>query len=128
LAVALASLVVIPSGNLLLDHGRHLSNAMPQIRLELPLHLRRLIYLDTHELTLFVPEPATVTTTLDTLEALYPQLSGTIRDHGTLKRRAFLRFFACEEDITHLPPDTPLPPAVQQAREPLILLGAIAGG
>ena len=101
---------------------------MPHIRIELPLHLRRLCDLSGHELTIDVPAPATISNTLDALEARYPQLAGTIRDHTTRQRRAFLRFFACNEDLSHEPTETPLPEAVQQGREPLIILGAIAGG
>lgn len=101
---------------------------MPAIRIELPLHLRRLIALDAHELILEAPAPATIAAVLDTLEARYPQLSGTIRDHTTKQRRPFLRFFACEEDLSHDPAEKPLPDAVQQGRDPLIILGAIAGG
>ena len=82
---------------------------MPTIRIELPLHLRRLAAIPGHELTLDVPTPATIASTLDTLEAHYPMLRGTIRDHVTHQRRPFLRFFVCEEDWTHQPTDTPLP-------------------
>jgi len=101
---------------------------MSLIRVELPLHLRRLANLSGHETTLDVPEPATISTVLDTLETTYPQLEGTIRDHTTKIRRPFLRFFVCEEDWSHLPTDTPFPLAITEAREPLIILGAIAGG
>ena len=101
---------------------------MPLIRIELPLHLRRLANITGHEITLDVPHPVTLTQTLNTLEALYPQLRGTIRDHVTLERRAFLRFFANMEDITHQSTDTPLPATVLEGKEPLIILGAIAGG
>jgi len=101
---------------------------MPLIRIELPLHLRRLANISTHELTLEVPNPVTLAQTLDTLETRHPQLCGTIRDHVTLERRAFLRFFANMEDITHQPPDTPLPATILEGQEPLIILGAIAGG
>jgi molybdopterin synthase sulfur carrier subunit len=98
------------------------------IRLELPLHLRRLANIPGHELLLEVSAPVTIDAALDALEARYPQLQGTIREHVTLKRRAFLRFFACEEDWTHLPTNTSLPAPILDAREPLIILGAIAGG
>lgn len=101
---------------------------MPTIRVELPLHLRRLASIPTHELSLDVPAPVTIASTLDALELRYPMLRGTIRDHVTKQRRAFLRFFVCEEDWSHLPTDTPLPDAILTAREPLIILGAIAGG
>ena len=101
---------------------------MPLIRIELPLHLRRLANLNGHEITLEVPAPATLAQTLDTLEARYPQLRGTIRDHTTKERRAFLRFFVCNEDWSHHPTNTPLPAPILNAAEPLIILGAIAGG
>jgi hypothetical protein len=71
---------------------------------------------------------ATLRSVLDALEARYPMLRGTIRDHDTLQRRPFLRFFACEEDLSHEPPDAPLPDAVASGKEPLVVLGAIAGG
>jgi molybdopterin synthase sulfur carrier subunit len=101
---------------------------MPTIRVELPLHLRRLANLSGHEAALEVPAPITLSSVLDALEACYPMLRGTIRDHTTHERRAFLRFFVCEEDWTHLPTDTPLPEPILSAHEPLIILGAIAGG
>jgi sulfur-carrier protein len=97
------------------------------IRIELPAHLRTLARTGT-EVAVDVPVPVTLGTALDALEAHYPVLRGTIRDHGTLKRRAFMRYFACEEDLSHQPPDTPLPEPVLNGREPLIVLGAIAGG
>ena len=75
-----------------------------------------------------VEGPVTLSSVLDAIEARYPMLRGTIRDHVTLQRRPFLRFFACEEDLTHEPPDAPLPEAVASGAEPLIVLGAIAGG
>ena len=93
----------------------------------LPAHLRNLARVGA-EVAVEVPPPATIASTLDALEARYPMLSGTIRDHGTLRRRAFIRYFACEEDLSHQPTDTPLPEAVVTSREPLIVLGAIAGG
>jgi len=101
---------------------------MSRIRVELPTHLRRLANLSSHETTLDVTDPATIAAVLDTLEAAYPQLEGTIRDHTTKIRRPFLRFFVCGEDWSHHPTDTPLPPAITDGREPLIILGAIAGG
>ncbi len=101
---------------------------MPTIRIELPYHLRTLARIPTHEVNLEVPSDPTHRTTLDALELAYPMLRGTIRDHTTLERRAFLRFFACQQDISHDPPDTPLPTAVANASEPLIILGAVAGG
>jgi hypothetical protein len=79
-------------------------------------------------LELEVENPVTQRSVLDALEARYPMLRGTIRDHVTLQRRPFLRFFACEEDLSHEPPDAPLPAAVVSGAEPLIILGAIAGG
>jgi hypothetical protein len=101
---------------------------MPTLRVDLPLHLRRLASLPTHETTLEVPTPVTIASTLDALELRYPMLRGAIRDHVTHERRPFLRFFVCEEDWSHLPTDTPLPEPILSAREPLIILGAIAGG
>jgi molybdopterin synthase sulfur carrier subunit len=97
------------------------------IRIELPQHLRTLASLQGHELSLPVPD-LTLRGTLDALEAAYPMLRGTIRDQFTRQRRPFLRFFACEEDLSHLPLETPLPPAVCSGHAPLIILGAIAGG
>jgi hypothetical protein len=93
----------------------------------LPAHLRTLARVGA-EVALDVPVPATIASTLDALEARYPVLCGTIRDHDTLRRRSFIRYFACEEDISHQPTDMPLPEAIVTAREPLIVLGAIAGG
>jgi hypothetical protein len=80
------------------------------------------------EVTLEVEGPVTQRSVLDALEARYPMLRGTIREHDTLQRRAFLRFFACEEDLSHEPPDAPLPEAVASGKEPFIVIGAIAGG
>jgi molybdopterin synthase sulfur carrier subunit len=97
------------------------------IRVILPTHLRSLAHVGS-EVTLDVPAPITQRSVLDALEARYPMLRGAIRDHVTLQRRAFLRFFACEEDLTHDPPDTPLPEAVVSGKEPFIVIGAIAGG
>lgn len=97
------------------------------IRVELPQHLRTLAGTGV-EITLAVPAPVTLRAVLDALEAGYPVLCGTIRDHDTLKRRPFLRFFACQQDISHDPPDLPLPTAIVSGEEPLIILGAIAGG
>ena len=101
---------------------------MPTIRIDLPIHLRRLANLSTHETTLDLPTPITIASVLDALEATYPMLRNTVRDHVTRQRRPFLRFFVCNEDWSHLPTDTPLPDAILTAREPLIILGAIAGG
>ena len=101
---------------------------MPRIRVELPQHLRRLANLTGHETQLDVSAPVTLSAVLDALEARYPALSGTIRDHTTQQRRAFLRFFACEEDISLQPLDAPLPSAVAKGKEPLLIIAGIAGG
>ena len=97
------------------------------IRIVLPAHLRTLARIDG-EVTLEVEGPATQRSVLDALEARYPMLQGTIRDHVTKQRRAFLRFFACEEDLSHESPDSPLPDAVATGKEPLLVIGAVAGG
>jgi len=97
------------------------------IRIVLPPHLRTLAHVGA-ELTLEVEAPVTQGAVLDALEAQYPMLRGTIRDHVTLQRRPFLRFFACEQDLTHESPDAILPEAVVSGKEPFIVLGAIAGG
>jgi molybdopterin synthase sulfur carrier subunit len=97
------------------------------IRVILPFHLRTLAQVDD-EVTLDVQGEVTISAVLDALEAKYPVLRGTIRDHDTGKRRAFLRFFACEEDLSHEPPDKPLPDAVASGKEPFCVIGAIAGG
>ncbi|HSZ17372.1 MAG TPA: MoaD/ThiS family protein [Terracidiphilus sp.] len=97
------------------------------IRVQLPYHLRTLARVDA-EVSLDVPAPITLASVLDALEARYPMLAGTIRDHDTRQRRPFLRFFACEEDLSLQSPDTPLPDAVAEGREPLLIIGAIAGG
>ena len=97
------------------------------IRVILPPHLRNLAHVGS-EVELEVPSPVTQRSVLDALEARYPMLRGTIRDQVTLERRAFLRFFACEEDLSHESPDTPLPDAVVSGKEPLLVIGAIAGG
>ena len=97
------------------------------IRVKLPVHLRTLAHLDG-EVQLHVAGPATQRAVLDALEARYPVLRGTIRDHVTGRRRAFVRFFACEQDLSHEPPDTPLPGAVATGAEPLLIVGAMAGG
>jgi molybdopterin synthase sulfur carrier subunit len=93
----------------------------------LPPHLRTLAKVEG-EVKLEISGAVTVRSVLDALEATYPALCGTIRDHVTKKRRPFLRFFACEEDLSHVSPDAPLPDAVAKGAEPLIILGAIAGG
>jgi hypothetical protein len=97
------------------------------IRVVLPYHLRVLAEVNG-EVSLAVAGPATQRSVLDALEAQYPMLRGTIRDHITQKRRAFLRFFACEEDLSHEPPDAPLPEAVASGVEPFFIIGAVAGG
>jgi hypothetical protein len=97
------------------------------IRVVLPFHLRKLAHVDG-EVQLEVEAPVTQRSVLDALEARYPVLRGTIRDHVTQKRRAFVRFFACEEDLSHDPPDTPLPNAIVTGAESFIVLGAMAGG
>jgi molybdopterin synthase sulfur carrier subunit len=97
------------------------------IRVILPQHLRTLAHVGA-EVQLDLEGPATLCSVLDALEGHYPMLRGTIRDHVTQQRRPFLRFFACEEDLSHEPPDTPLPDAVVSGKEPLVVLGAIAGG
>jgi len=100
------------------------------IRVQLPHHLRALAGLPNREIRIEIggETAATQRTVLDALEALYPMLRGTIRDHCTLARRPFLRFFACETDISHESPDAPLPAAVVEGREVFLILGAIAGG
>ena len=97
------------------------------IRVVLPAHLRTLANV-TGEVQLEVPAPVTQRAVLDALEARYPMLSGTIREHGTKQRRAFVRFFACQEDLSHEPPDAPLPAAVATGAAPFVILGAMAGG
>jgi molybdopterin synthase sulfur carrier subunit len=97
------------------------------IRVTLPPHLRTLACVDG-EVELDVAGPATQRSVLDALEVRYPMLRGTIRDHTTQRRRPFLRFFACQEDLSHELPDTPLPDAVASGVEPFLIVGAIAGG
>jgi molybdopterin converting factor small subunit len=97
------------------------------IRVKLPTHLRKLARVDG-EVTLTVEGQVTQRAVLDALEAQYPMLRGTIRDHVTQRRRAFVRFFACEEDLTHESPDAPLPEAVAMGKEPFLVVGAMAGG
>jgi len=97
------------------------------IRVVLPAHLRTLARVDG-EVTLDIEGPVTLRSVLDALEACYPMLRGTIRDHVTHQRRAFLRFFACEQDLSHEPPDTPLPDLVVSGAEPFLVVGAMAGG
>ena len=97
------------------------------IRVVLPAHLRTLASVGS-EVKLEVTGPVTQRSVLDALEVSYPMLTGTIRDHATQKRRPFLRFFACSEDLSHESPDAPLPEAVASGTEPFLIIGAIAGG
>jgi molybdopterin synthase sulfur carrier subunit len=97
------------------------------IRIELPAHLRTLASVGS-EVSVDVAGSVTQRSVLVALEAAYPVLRGTIRDHGTLKRRPFLRFFACEQDLSHEPPDAPLPEPVMRGTEPFLVIGALAGG
>jgi molybdopterin synthase sulfur carrier subunit len=97
------------------------------IRVVLPAHLRALAHVDG-EVQLDIDGEVTQRSVLDALEARYPMLRGTIRDHGTLRRRAFVRFFACEQDVSHEPPDAPLPAPVATGAEPFLVVGAMAGG
>jgi len=97
------------------------------VRVVLPAHLRVLGGV-TGEVVLDVDGPVTQRSVLDALEARHPVLRGTIREHGTLQRRAFVRFFACEEDLSHESPDAPLPEAVAAGTEPFMVVGAVAGG
>ena len=97
------------------------------IRVVLPQHLRTLAHVEG-EVTLEIEGAVTQRSVLDALEARYPMLCGTMRDHVTFKRRPFIRFFACSEDLSHEPPDAPLPDAVATGKEPFLVIGAIAGG
>ncbi len=97
------------------------------IRVTLPYHLRSLARIE-REITLDLGADATIAQVLDALEAKYPMLRGTMRDHGTLKRRPFIRFFACKEDLSLEPTDTKLPEAVLNGTEPFLIVGAMAGG
>jgi hypothetical protein len=97
------------------------------IRIALPFHLRTLAKVGP-EVELEIAGPVTLRTVVDALEARYPMLSGTVRDHLTKKRRPFLRFFACEQDISNEPIDAPLPEPIASGKEPLFIVGAIAGG
>jgi hypothetical protein len=103
------------------------TDAVRSVRVVLPYHLRNLARVGS-EIEMEVAGPVTVRTVVDAIEALYPMLSGTIRDHVTKQRRPFLRFFACEEDLSHESIDAPLPDAVAEGKEPLLIVGAIAGG
>jgi hypothetical protein len=97
------------------------------IRVVLPHHLRTLARV-TDQVQLELTGAATIGSVLDALEQRYPMLQGTIRDHGTLKRRPMVRFFVCGEDLSHESPDTPLPDAIKNGTEPFFIMGAIAGG
>jgi hypothetical protein len=97
------------------------------IRVVLPAHLRTLARVE-REITLDVAAPVTQRAVLDALEARFPMLCGTIRDRATRRRRPFVRFFACQEDLSHEPPDAPLPAAVASGAEPFLIIGAMAGG
>ena len=97
------------------------------IRVKLPVHLRRLAGVNG-EVTLSVDGPVTQRAVLDALEAKFPALRGTLRDRGTQQRRSLVRFFACGEDLSHEPPDAPLPDAVATGAEPFLIVGAMAGG
>ena len=97
------------------------------VRVVLPAHLRNLGRIEG-EVVLAVDGPVTQRSVLDALEARHPALRGTIREHATLRRRAFVRLFACEQDLSHEPPDDPLPAAVASGTEPLLVVGAMAGG
>ncbi len=98
------------------------------VRVVLPYHLRTLARLKDEEVALEIRGPVTQRSVVDALEAAYPMLAGTVRDQRTKVRRPFLRFFACEQDLSHDPPDTPLPERVAAGAEPFIILGSIAGG
>ncbi len=98
------------------------------VRVALPYHLRTLARLDGEEVQLDVGGPVTQRTVLDALEARYAMLRGTIREHGTQKRRPLLRFFACQNDVSHDSPDAELPEAIASGREAFVIIGAIAGG
>ena len=97
------------------------------IRVVLPAHLRTLARVEG-EVAVDVQGPVTLGTVLDAIEAKYPMLRGTIRDHVTQERRAFVRFFACEQDLSHDPPETPLPGRIASGAEPFLVVGAMAGG
>lgn len=98
------------------------------IRVEMPAHLRQLASISGYEVTLEVTTPITLTAILDALELAHPNLRGTIRDYATGKRRDFLRFFACQEDISLLPLDEPVPTPIAEGHEPLLIIAGIAGG
>jgi molybdopterin synthase sulfur carrier subunit len=102
-------------------------NAVRRVRVELPPHLRTLAQVN-REVVVEVPGEPTIGSLLDALEASYPVLCGAIRDHGTLRRRPFVRYFACAEDLSHDPATTPLPQAIVEGKEAFLVVGAIAGG
>jgi len=104
-----------------------MADSTHSVQVQIPYHLRTLARIGG-DVTLEVAAPVTLRSVLDALEARYPMLCGTIRDHDTLQRRPFLRFFACEEDLSLQSPDTPLPERVASGEEPLLIVGAIAGG
>ena len=97
------------------------------IRVVLPYHLRTLARVEG-DVELDAKKPVTLGSVLDAIEARFPALRGTMRDHGTLQRRPFIRFYACQEDLSHEPPETPLPEAIVTGAEPLMIVGAMAGG
>lgn len=101
---------------------------MPEIRVVLPQHLQTLARVPDREIAIGVDGDVTQRAILDAVEARFPQLRGTIRDQVTAKRRPFIRFYACEEDWSHVSPDDPVPPAVASGREPFLVVGAMAGG
>lgn len=102
-------------------------DSVHKLRVQIPYHLRNLARVDG-EIALDIQGPVTIRSVLDALEQRYPMLCGTIREHDTQKRRAFLRFFACEEDWSHQSPDLELPEAIASGKEPFLIIGAIAGG
>ena len=119
--------MTIPADNSKRDSAAD-AKAVRDIRVELPVHLRRLANVDGREVLIEVAGEVTQRAVLDALEARYPTLQGTIRDHVTQKRRAFIRFFGCGEDLSHESPDALLPTAIATAAEPFLVIGAIAGG
>lgn len=98
------------------------------VRVVLPAHLKALARIDAHELAMDIDGPVTQRSVLDALESAYPALLGTMRDRATAKRRAFVRFYACEQDLSHDDPDDPLPEEVVTGKEPFLVIGAMAGG
>ena len=110
-----------------MSHGAPPSQSTRVVHVSLPFHLRTLAGVDG-DVAIELPGPVTLHTVLDALEARHPVLRGTIRDHHTRRRRPFLRFFACQRDLSHDPPEAPLPRAVAEGTERLLVVGAIAGG